>query len=139
MKIYNKKVFAVGIFIIALGGLNLIMSIVTKDVDINAIVLIVVLFAFGFNAIMRSVSKRMTREDKLEELDERNRFVELKSKSQSFRLTQIISFVLMLVLLIMGKVSGYEGFIAMAVGLAFSFSISMLTEIFAYMYYESKN
>ena len=137
MKIYNKKVFTVGIFIIALGGLNLIMSIVTKD--INAIVLIVVLFAFGFNAIMRSVSKRMTREDKLEDLDERNRFVELKSKSQSFRLTQIISFALMLVLLIMGKVSGYEGFIAMAVGLAFSFSISMLTEIFAYTYYEAKN
>lgn len=45
----------------------------------------------------------------------------------------------MLALLVMGKVSGYEGVIAMGVGLAFAFAISMLAEIFTYMYYESKN
>ena len=50
-----------------------------------------------------------------------------------------ISFALMLVLLVMGKVSGYEGFIAMGVGLAFAYTISMFAEIFTYMYYESKN
>ena len=139
MKIYNKKVFASGIFMMALGLLNLITSIVRHDLDINSIILIVALFAMGFGSVMRSMSQRMAKEDKLEELDERNRLIELKSKSKSFRLTQIISFVLMLVLLVMGKVSGYEGFIAMGVGLAFSFSISMFAEIFTYMYYESKN
>lgn len=41
----------------------------------------------------------------------------------------------------MGKVSSYEGSIAMGVGLAFAFAfaISMFAEIFTYMYYESKN
>lgn len=139
MKIYNKKVFASGIFMMALGLLNLITSIVRHDLDINSIILIVALFAMGFGSVIRSMSQRMAKEDKLEELDERNRLIELKSKSKSFRLTQIISFVLMLVLLVMGKVSGYEGFIAMGVGLAFAFSISMFAEIFTYMYYESKN
>ena len=139
MKIYNKKVFASGIFMMALGLLNLITSIVRHDLDINSIILIVALFAMGFGSVMRSMSQRMAKEDKLEELDERNRLIELKSKSKSFRLTQIISFVLMLVLLVMGKVSGYEGFIAMGVGLAFAFSISMFAEFFTYMYYESKN
>lgn len=139
MKIYNKKVFASGIFMMALGLLNLITSIVRHDLDINSIILIVALFAMGFGSVMRSMSQQMAKEDKLEELDERNRLIELKSKSKSFRLTQIISFVLMLVLLVMGKVSGYEGFIAMGVGLAFAFSISMFAEIFTYMYYESKN
>ena len=81
----------------------------------------------------------MAKEDKLEELDERNRLIALKSKSKSFRLTQIISCMRMLALLVMGKVSGYEGFIAMGVGLAFAFTISMFAEIFTYMYYESKN
>ena len=138
MKIYNKKVFASGIFMMALGLLNLITSIVRHDLDINSIILIVALFAMGFGSVMRSMSQRMAKEDKLEELDERNRLIELKSKSKSFRLTQIISFALMLVL-VMGKVSGYEGFIAMGVGLAFAFSISMFAEIFTYMYYESKN
>lgn len=139
MKIYNKKVFASGIFMMALGLLNLITSIVRHDLDINSIILIVALFAMGFGSVMRSMSQRMAKEDKLEELDERNRLIELKSKSKSFRLTQIISFALMLVLLVMGKVSGYEGFITMGVGLAFAFSISMFAEIFTYMYYESKN
>ena len=139
MKIYNKKVFASGVFMVALGLLNLITSMMRQNFDINSIILIAALFVLGFGSIMRSISQRMAKEDKLEELDERNRLIALKSKSKSFRLTQIISFALMLALLVMGKVSGYEGFIAMGVGLAFAFAISMFTEIFTYMYYESKN
>lgn len=139
MKIYNKKVFASGVFMMVLGLLNLITSIIRQDLDINSIILIVALIVLGFGSIMRSISQRMAKEDKLEKLDERNRLIALKSKSKSFRLTQIISFILMLVLLVMGKVSGYEGFIAMGVGLAFAFTISMFIEIFTYMYYESKN
>lgn len=139
MKIYNKKVFASGVFMVALGLLNLITSMMRQDFDINSIILIAALFVLGFGSIMRSISQRMAKEDKLEELDERNRLIALKSKSKSFRLTQIISFALMLALLVMWKVSGYEGFIAMGVGLAFAFAISMFTEIITYMYYESKN
>ena len=139
MKIYNKKVFASGVFMMVLGLLNLITSIIRQDLDINSIILIVALIILGFGSIMRSISQRMAKEDKLEKLDERNRLIALKSKSKSFRLTQIISFILMLVLLVMGKVSGYEGFIAMGVGLAFAFTILMFIEIFTYMYYESKN
>ena len=139
MKIYNKKGFASGIFMAALGLLNLITSIMRKALDINSIILIAALFVLGFGSIMRSMSQRMTKEDKLEEMDERNRLITLKSKSKSFQLTQMISFILMLVLLVMGKVFDYEGFIAMGVGLAFAFTISMFAEIFTYMYYESKN
>lgn len=139
MKIYNKKVFASGVFMVALGLLNLITSMMRQDFDINSIILIAALFVLGFGSIMRSISQRMAKEDKLEELDERNRLIALKSKSKSFRLTQIISFTLMLALLVMGKVSGYEGFIAMGVGLAFAFAISLFAEIFTFMYYESKN
>lgn len=139
MKIYNKKVFASGIFMAALGLLNLITSIMRKALDINSIILIAALFVLGFGSIMRSMSQRMAKEDKLEEMDERNRLITLKSKSKSFQLTQMISFILMLVLLVMGKVFDYEGFIAMGVGLAFAFTISMFAEIFTYMYYESKN
>ena len=139
MKIYNKKVFASGVFELAMGLLLLITSITRQDLDINAIILIVALFAFGFGSIMRSISQRMAKEDKLEELDERNRLIALKSKSKAFRLTQIISFILMVILLVAGKTTGYDGFIAIAVGLAFSFSISMFSEIFAYFHYETKN
>ena len=139
MKIYNKKVFASGVFEIALGLLSLIADIMKQDFSIKSSVLIAVLVVLGFGSILRSVSPRMAKEDKLEELDERNRLITLKSKSKSFQLTQIISFILMLALLVMGKVTGFEGFIAMGVGLAFAFTASMFAEIFTYLYYESKN
>lgn len=139
MKIYNKKVFASGIFMVGLGFINLIADIMNKNIAISGIMLIVALFLLGVGTIMRSLSQKMTKEDRLEELDERNRLIELKSKSRSFKLTQLISFLLMLVLLVAGKVSGYEGFVAMGVGLAFAFVISMFTELFTYLYYEAKN
>lgn len=139
MKIYNKKVFVSGVFMAGLGTLNLVTSIMNNDLDVNGIILIVVLFVLGFGRITRSLSQKMAREDRLKELDERNRLIELKSKSKSFNLTQIISFVFMLVLLVMGKVSDYEGFILMGIGVSFVFTISMFSEIFTYMYYESKN
>ena len=139
MKIYNKKVFASGVFEIALGLLSLIADIMKQDFSIKSSVLIAVLVVLGFGSILRSVSPRMAKEDKLEELDERNRLITLKSKSKSFQLTQIISFVLMLALLVMGKVTGFEGFIAMGVGLAFAVTVSMFAEIFTNLYYESKN
>ncbi|HIS26088.1 MAG TPA: DUF2178 domain-containing protein [Candidatus Pullilachnospira intestinigallinarum] len=139
MKIYNKKVFASGIFMEALGLLNLITGIMRQELEINSILLIVALFVLGFGSVMRSISRRMAAEDKVEELDERNRLIALKSKSKSFQVTQILSFILMLALLVMGKVSGYEGFLAMGVGMAFAFTISMFTEVFTYLYYESRN
>ena len=68
MKIYNKKVFASGAFELAMGLLLLITSITRQDLDINAIILIVALFAFGFGSIIRSISQRMAKEDQLEDL-----------------------------------------------------------------------
>ncbi len=139
MKVYNKKGFVSGIFMTALGLLDLIASITQNNFDIDSVILIVALLVAGSSTIMRSVSQKLSREDKLAELDERNRLIALKAKSRSFQLTQIISFLLMLVLLVMGKVSGYDGFIAMGVGSAFVLSISMFAEIFTYIYYGSKN
>ena len=139
MKIYNGKTFAAGVFMAALGVLNLVTGILRDDIDVSAVILIAALLALGIGAVMRSMSKRMAQEDKLEEMDERNRLIKLKSNSSSFRLTQIISFILMLFFLIMGKVSGYDGFIAMGAGLAFAFAISLFVEFFTYMYYESRN
>ncbi len=139
MKIYNKKSFVTALFLLALGTLNLVMDFVRHTFEIKGIVLIFALYFIGGGLIIRSLSLKFAKEDKLEQMDERNQLIELKAKSKSFRLTQAISFGLMLALLIMGKISGYHGLIHIAVGLAFAFSISMFTEIFTYMYYESKN
>ena len=139
MKIYNKKTFVSGVFLIALGVLNVITSAVTKGFDIESILLIVALFALGAASILRSTSQKMAKEDKIEGRDERNRLIDWKSKSKAFELTRILSFVLMLVLMVIGKVINEKMLIFMGAGLAIAFAISMFAEIFTYVYYESKN
>jgi len=81
----------------------------------------------------------LSKEDRLEELDERNQLIKLKTKSKAFRLTQGICFGLMLTFLVMGKVSGENTFISMGVGLAFAYTVSMFTEIITHCYYEKHN
>ncbi len=138
MKIYNKKTFYFGFSCILLSLLNLITSFFT-GIEFKTVILALLLMFFGLGSLRRCFSSKLSFEDKLDELDERNRLIDMKSKSKSFTLTQAISFILMLAMLIMGKLSGYEGFIGIAVGLAFAFTISMFAEIAAYFYYESKN
>ena len=138
MKAYNKKTFAFGVFSTALGVLNAVTAAL-RGADTGDIVLIACLLFFGIGAMLRGTSKRLAREDRLEELDERNRLVELKSKSAAFRLTQAVCFGLMLALLVVGKVSGTQALIAIGVGLAFALSISMLAELGAYFYCEKRN
>lgn len=136
MKIYNKNKFVYGLVSVGLGLFNIVTSVNT-EFDVMGVILIVVLFAFGIELIIHSISRKFTKEDKLEELDERNQFIVLKTKSKSFRLTQGISFGLMLVLLMAGKVSGEKSLIAVGVGLAFAYAISMFAEVAATFYYES--
>ena len=138
MKAYNKKTFAFGVFSTALGVLNAVTAAL-RGADAGDIVLIACLLFFGIGAMLRGTSKRLAREDRLEELDERNRLVELKSKSAAFRLTQAVCFGQMLALLVAGKVSGTQALIAIGVGLAFALSISMLAELGAYFYCEKRN
>lgn len=138
MKIYNKKTFVSGVFIAALGLLNLVTGLWT-GFDVGNIIIVSFLLVFGLNSMIRSFSRKLTREDRLEELDERNQLIELKTKSRSFRVTQGVCFGLMLVFLVMGKVSGENMFIAVGVGLAFAYAISMFTEIFTYLYYENRS
>ena len=98
---------------IAIGTLNLIMDLINRTFEIKGIILIIALYFLGGGIIIRSLSRKYTQEEKLDEMDERNQLIKLKSKSKAFRLTQTISFLLMLALLVMGKISGYDGFISM--------------------------
>ena len=137
MKIYNKKTFAFGVFSAALGVLNAVTAAL-RGIDAAGVVLVAVLLFVGAGAMMRGLSQKMAREDKLEERDERNRLVELKSKCAAFRLTQAVCFGLMLALLVAGKVTGTQALTAIGTGLAAALSASMLAELGAFYYYEKR-
>ncbi len=72
MKIYNKSGFGWGIFLTAIGLAMLATSIWT-GFDVKGTILMAACLVLGATFLGRSLSHAMSREDKLAELDERNR------------------------------------------------------------------
>lgn len=135
MKIYNRKSFLSGAVSFLLG-LALLLCGIIKTFDLKSILLMIFLFLLGMVELRRSMSDQMSKEDKLDELDERNRLIRLKSKSKAFNVTQAVCFVLMLVFMILGSTLKEIILTFAGVGLAFGFSISMFAEIISGIYYE---
>ena len=97
------------------------------------------LLLLGVSSLLRSLSPQLSRQDKIEEQDERNILVNLKTRTSAFRWTRLVSFGLMALLLVAGAATGEELLLAVAVGLAFSLTISFFAEFFSALYHESKN
>ena len=124
---------------LALGILNLATALWRRDLDASAVVLVVALVLLGGSSLLRGLSPKLARQDKIEERDERNVLVQLKTRTSAFRWTRLVSFGLMLLLLIAGAVTGERLLLAVAVGLAFALTVSFFAEFFAALYHESRN
>ena len=139
MKICHKKNFWAGVGMLALGILNLATALWRGRVEWSDWVLVLALVFLGGGFLLRGLSPKLARQDKIEEQDERNVLVQLKTRTSAFRWARLVSFGLMLSLLIAGAVTGERLLLAVAVGLAFALTISFFAEFFAALYHESKN
>ena len=139
MKICHKKNFWAGAGMLALGILNLATALWRGQMEWSDWVLVLALVLLGGSSLLRSLSPKLARQDKIEEQDERNVLVQLKTRTSAFRWTRLVSFGLMLSLLIAGAVTGERLLLAVAVGLAFALTVSFFAEFFAALYHESKN
>ena len=85
MKIYNKKGLIAGVLWTAAGAFCLYQDAVDAHdflpQQIKSVVLSLVMLAVGLTCLLRALSKSASREDRIEELDERNRLVSLKTDS----------------------------------------------------------
>ena len=139
MKICHKKNFWAGAGMLALGILNLVTALWRRDLDASAVGLVVALVLLGGGSLLRGLSPKLAREDKIEEQDERNVLVRFKTRASAFRWTRLVSFGLLLALLLAGAVTGERLLLAVAVGLAFALTVSFFAEFFAALYHESRN
>ena len=97
MKLYNKKGLVFGLFWTILGVSALVLELVRPSgntaVFIRDIVLFSLLILFGVRQVVRAYSRAATREDMLEERDERNRFIKLKTGSTMFKVAEVMLFL----------------------------------------------
>ena len=96
MKLCNKKGLVLSLFWTILGVSALVLELVRPSstaVFIRDIVLFSLLILFGVRQVVRAFSRAATREDMLEERDERNRFIKLKTGSTMFKVAEVMLFL----------------------------------------------
>jgi len=135
MKIYHKKNFTFGLFSLFLGGLNLALAML-RGFDFKSGILIALLFAMGSAGLVRSLSQKYSREDRLEELDERNRLVKLKAQSQAYAICQFVFLGGSVALCAWGKLAGSGPRMYIGLGLLTAFFIALAADFFSWMYYD---
>lgn len=139
MKIYNKKYFLYGLGLTILGALMLIFSIL-NGFDAKGTVILALCLFVGIGRMLRSLSRDMSREDKIAELDERNKMVEWRAKSRALGIAELFC-VICFMLCIVGMYApspAREVFGGMLVAFGLMYTIMLLTELFTLLYYDKK-
>ena len=140
MKIYNKKGFWLGIFWVLLAIGCAVADL--RDPDPNMLirvrdwVLTVVVFLLGVTSFWRALSRSATREDRIEEMDERNRLVKIKSKARMLDFVYGTLFVLVVGSLIGFQVTASEVWLALFIIPGFLLGLFVLVHIFIKLYYD---
>ncbi|HIY38419.1 MAG TPA: DUF2178 domain-containing protein [Candidatus Agathobaculum merdigallinarum] len=136
MKIYNKKNFRYGLGMTILGILMLLTSI-WKGFDVKGTVILALCLFLGIGLMLRGLSRDMSREDRIAELDERNKMVEWRAKSRALGIVEIICFVCIL-LSIVGMQVMEEFFGGMLVAFGLLFTVMLFAELVTLLYYNKK-
>ena len=135
MKIYNKKVFFIGIAELILCVFCIVTIIIT-EFDWKLLILGIAVGLFGIVSISNSLSKEATDREQIEKEDERVNLVKLKAKA---KISDIISWILFLATaagMIAYGVTNNQGFVFMFIGSGIPLSIYWIGHIIATIYYE---
>lgn len=87
MTIYNKSGFVWGIFWTILGAARLVLLVIVPEDSttqlVKGLVLGIFMLILGVTMFRRAFSKQATREDRIEQRDERNKLVTLKAQART--------------------------------------------------------
>lgn len=136
MKIYHKKNFSIGLWALLLAALSLALSLRRGDFDWRDGALIALLVLLGGGSLVRSTSQKFSREDRLEELDERNRLVKLKAQSRAYYVSQFVFLCGAAALCGWGKWNGSMLCVGAGLGLGAAFIFALAADFFTWVYYD---
>ncbi len=143
MKIYHKKNFAAGLFFTLMGVAFIVLFLVKGEVRPKSVVLCVLSLLLGPGLLLRSLDRGLSYQDKIDELDERNILVKLRTKSTAFSIVQY-TLLGVCALCAVGAIAyqrNPEGQLVLGGMLVVSgvvWFISLLSELFCGLHYEKK-
>ena len=143
MKIYHKKNFATGLFFTLLGAAFIVLFLVWGNIEPKSVVFCVLSLLLGPGLLLRSFDKRLSFQDRVDELDERNILVKLRTKSTAFSIVQY-TLLGVCALCAVGAIAyqrNPDGQLVLGGMLIVSgvvWFISLLAELFCGLHYEKK-
>lgn len=143
MKIYHKKNFSEGTLLTGLGLLLLVTMLLRQSFRPKSVLICTAALLLGLGLLFRSLSRQCARADRLEELDERNLLIQLRSKGLAFTIVQNALLVLCLLSAAGGvRGSGQPGgqlvFGGMLVLSGLLWFLSFLVELLCGIHYERR-
>ena len=140
MKIYNKKKVGAEMFLLVLGAALAGAMIWKREIDGKSVVLALIALVIGADALVRSLSRRLSYQDKVEALDERNIQVELRARSRTLSLLRG-TLMAVLILSLIGALANPEGELVyggMMVVSGVLYTLSLFIELACSFYYEGR-
>jgi hypothetical protein len=143
MKIYHKKNFSEGILLTGLGLLLLVTMLLRQCFRPKSVLICTAALLLGLGLLFRSLSRQCARADRLEELDERNLLIQLRSKGLAFSIVQNALLVLCLLSAAGGVLRSSDReaqlvFGGMLVLSGLLWFLSFLVELLCVIYYERR-
>ncbi len=143
MKIYHKKNFLWGLFFTLMGAAFLVLFLVRGEVRPKSVVLCVLSLLLGPGLLLRSLDRGLSRQDKIDELDERNILIQLRAQSMAFRIVHYLLLAVCLLSAVGAVLSGdnpegqlvYGGMLVVSGVVWF---VSLVTEALCQHHYEKR-
>lgn len=135
MKIHHRKNFAWGLWALFLAAVHVALAM-RQGFDWKDCAFIALLLLLGGVTLVRSLSRESSRKDKLEERDERNHLVKLKSQSLAYYISQYICLLGSAALCAWGKWENSIPCMYLGLGLLAAFFIALLADLFTWIYYD---
>ena len=138
MKIHRKKNFLWGLALL-LMGLLLLAAGAWKGFTLRSAVLAALLLFFGGGILLRSLSKDLSREDRIQERDERTLLVALRARGTAFRCAQGACFLGLAAALLGHRALGEETAALLALAFGGMWTVMAVSELIALWYHERRS
>ena len=141
MKIYYKKRFYSGLFSLLLGLANPVTCLLRgwERFDWKDGILCVLLILTGLSWFLRSLDREKAREDRDEDRDERNHWIELRSKATSYRVMFWMNAAWMIGCILGYTVAKDEIYIQMGLPCMVLWIAAGAARLVSELYYEQKS
>ncbi len=139
MKIYHKKNFAAGLLALA-AGTGILLYSLWNGFSLYNLLWTGNFFWLGCKALEHSLSRELTHEDLVNERDERNRLLSMRSKSLTLSITQYAAGITGIILASIAKWVEYETpltYIGLSLMLVWLFILFVQSSV--YRYYDKRS